>query len=54
MDRTKKLIVAIIIIVLIALIAIIASALFISHNSELNDGNKNILVCAIDESEDRP
>ena len=54
MDRTKKLIVAIIIIVLIALIAIIASALFISHNSELNGGNKNILVCAIDESEDRP
>lgn len=54
MDRTKKIIIAIIIVVLIALIAIIASAIFISQNSELNDGTKNILVCAIDESEDRP
>lgn len=54
MDRTKKIIVAIIIVVLILLIAIIAGALFVSQNKELSEGNKNILVCAIDESEDRP
>ncbi len=54
MDRTKKIIIAIIIVVLIALIAIIASALFIGFDTDLNDGTKNILVCAIDESEDRP
>ncbi|WP_407392157.1 DUF4012 domain-containing protein [Methanobrevibacter sp.] len=54
MDRTKKLIIAIIIVVLIGLAAIIASALFIGHDTELNEGDKTILVCAIDESEDRP
>ena len=54
MDRTKKLIIAIIIIVLIGLIAIIAGALFIGHDVELTEGGRNILVCAIDESENRP
>ena len=54
MDRTKKIIIAIIIVVLIILVAIIAGALFISQNKELSEGNKNILVCAIDESERRP
>lgn len=54
MDKTKKIIIAIIIVVLIVLVAIIASALFMINNTDLNDGNKNILVCAIDESEDRP
>ena len=54
MDRTRKIILAVLIIVLIVLVAIIAGALFIGHNSELKEGNKNILVCAIDESENRP
>lgn len=54
MDRTRKLLIGIIIIVLIALIAIIAGALFIGQDVKLNEGNKNILVCAIDESESRP
>ena len=54
MDRTKKLIIAIIIIVLIGLIAMIAGFLFIGNNTELTEGDKNILVCAIDESEPRP
>ena len=54
MDRTKKLIIAIIIIVLIGLIAIIAGVLFIGHDVELTEGGRNILVCAIDESENRP
>lgn len=54
MDRTKKLIITIIIVILIGLAAIIASALFIGHDVELNEGDKTILVCAIDESEDRP
>lgn len=54
MDRTKKIIIAIIILVLIALFAIIAGTLFLGNNTHLEEGNKTILVCAIDESEDRP
>ncbi|MBQ7927263.1 MAG: DUF4012 domain-containing protein [Methanobrevibacter sp.] len=54
MDRTKKIIIAIIIVVLIILVAIIAGTLLISQNKELSEGNKHILVCAIDESENRP
>lgn len=54
MDRTRKLLIGILIIVLIGLIAIIAGALFIGHDVELTEGNRNILVCAIDESEPRP
>ncbi len=54
MDRTKKLIIAIIIIVLIGLVAMIAGVLFIGSNTELTEGDRNILVCAIDESERRP
>lgn len=54
MDRTKKLIIAIIIVVLIGLAAIIASVFLIGHDTELTEGDKTILVCAIDESEDRP
>ena len=54
MDRTKKLIIAIIIIVLIGLVAMIAGVLFIGSNAELSEGGKNILVCAIDETEPRP
>lgn len=54
MDRTRKLLLGILIVVLIGLVAIIAGALFIGHDTELTEGNKNILVCAIDESENRP
>lgn len=53
MNRTKKLIIAILIIVLIGLAVIVASALFFKGDTELSDGTKKILVCAIDESEDR-
>ena len=54
MNRTKRLIVAILIVLFIGLIAIIAGALFIGHDTDLVKGEKNILVCAIDEGEDRP
>lgn len=54
MNRTRRLIIAILIVVFIGLIAIIAGALFVHHDGELTHGDKNILVCAIDESEDRP
>lgn len=54
MDRTRKLIIAILIVVFIGFVAVIAGTLFIGHDSELIHGEKNILVCAIDESEDRP
>ena len=53
MDRTKRLIIIILIVVLIGLIAIIAGALFMGGNAELTKGDKSILVCAIDESETR-
>ena len=54
MTRTKKLIIAILIVIFIGLMAIIANVLFIGGNSELTHGEKNILVCAIDENESRP
>lgn len=54
MDRTRRLIIAILVVILIGLLAVIAGALFLGHDSELTQGNRNILVCAIDESEDRP
>jgi hypothetical protein len=54
MTRTKRLIIAILIVVFIGLLAVIGGALYMSHDSELVQGNKNILVCAIDEGEERP
>ncbi len=54
MDRTRKLIIAILIVVLIGLLAIIGATLFIGSETDLVQGDRNILVCAIDESEDRP
>lgn len=53
MDKTKKLIIAIIIVILIGLFAMIASVVMF-NDTHLEEGSKNILVCAIDESEDRP
>ncbi len=54
MDRTRRLIIIILVVILIGLIAVIAGALFMGHESVLTQGNRNILVCAIDESESRP
>ena len=54
MRRRKKLIIAILLVILIGLIAVIAGELFLPHDNELAQGAKNILVCAIDESEPRP
>ena len=54
MRRRKKLIIAILLVILIGLIAVIAGELFLPHDNELAQGSKNILVCAIDESEPRP
>lgn len=54
MKRSQKLIIIILLVIFIALIATIASVLFLSNTSELNKGDRNILVCAIDESEERP
>lgn len=54
MRRRKKLIIAILLVILIGLISIIAGALFLAPDEELAQGTKNILVCAIDESEPRP
>ena len=54
MRRRKKLIIAILLVILIGLIAVIAGELFLPHDNELAQCSKNILVCAIDESEPRP
>ena len=54
MRRRKKLIIAILLVILIGLIAVIAGELFLPHDNELAQVSKNILVCAIDESEPRP
>ena len=54
MNRTRRLLIAILIVVIIGLIAIIAGSLFIGNDTDLVKGDKNILVCAIDEGEDRP
>ena len=49
MNRTKKLIIAILVIVLIGLIAIIFGALF--NGPDLTNESKNILVLASDKTE---
>ena len=54
MTRTKRLIIAILLVVFIGLLLVIANALFLGNNDELTKGDKNILVCAIDEGESRP
>ena len=53
MTRTKRLIIAILLVIFIGLLLVIANALFLGNNGELAQGDKNILVCAIDESETR-
>ncbi|WP_405304738.1 DUF4012 domain-containing protein [Methanobrevibacter sp.] len=52
MNRTRKIIISILIVVVIGLIALIAGALYLGQ--DLGSGEKNILVCAIDERETRP
>ena len=54
MRRRKKLIIVILLVILIGLLSVIAGTLFLPHDNELASGTKNILVCAIDESEPRP
>ncbi|MCC7553063.1 MAG: DUF4012 domain-containing protein [Methanobacteriaceae archaeon] len=54
MKRTKKLIIANLLVILIGLIIVTAGLLFLSGGGELSSGEKNILVCAIDEGEKRP
>ena len=53
MKRTKKLIISILVVILIGFVAVLGGMLFIS-GGDLAQGEKNILVCAIDESEQRP
>lgn len=54
MKRRKKLLITILVIIIIGLIAVVAGTLYMSSNSKLAQGEKNILICAIDESEERP
>ena len=57
MRRTKKLIIAILIVILVGMVAVLAGTLFLGGgqpSGELAHGDKNVLVCAIDEGEKRP
>ncbi|WP_409199980.1 DUF4012 domain-containing protein [Methanobrevibacter sp. DSM 116169] len=54
MKRTKKLIIANLLVILIGLIIVTGGALFFDNEGELSTGQKNILVCAVDEGEPRP
>lgn len=54
MRRRKKLLICILAVILIGLISVIAGTLYLTSDSELAQGDKNILICAIDESETRP
>lgn len=54
MERRKKLIIGNLLVVLIGLLAIGAGMMFIESGGDLSQGEKTILVCAIDESEPRP
>ena len=47
-------IIAILIVIFAGLLLVIANALFLGNSGELTQGEKTILVCAIDESESRP
>ncbi|MCQ2972596.1 MAG: DUF4012 domain-containing protein [archaeon] len=55
MRRRKKIIIAILLVILIGLVAAIVQALYFpsADNGMLSHGDKNILVCALDESEPR-
>lgn len=53
MDRRKKLIMAILVVILIGLLIVGLGNIFFG-GTDLSTGEKDILVCAIDESEPRP
>lgn len=54
MRRRRKLLIGILVMIIIGLVIVIGGALFLNTDSELSTGERNILVCAIDESEPRP
>ncbi|MCF0226920.1 MAG: DUF4012 domain-containing protein [Methanobrevibacter sp.] len=54
MRRRTKLLIAIIIVIIIGLVAFIGGTMMLVNDSKLVQGNRTILVCAIDESETRP
>ena len=54
MNRRKKLLISILVVAIIGLLIIITGAFFINNSENLAQGDSNILVCAIDESEPRP
>ncbi|MBQ6813808.1 MAG: DUF4012 domain-containing protein [Methanobrevibacter sp.] len=52
MKRSTKLIIGILIVIIIGIVAVLAGSIFTQE--DLSSGGKNILVCAIDETEPRP
>jgi flagellar basal body-associated protein FliL len=54
MKRKSKLIIAILVTILALLLVIIAGQIFFTHTGDLSQGEKKILICAVDESEKRP
>lgn len=54
MKRRNKLLLAIIIVIVIGVVAIIGGTMYMGQESQLAQGKRTILVCAIDETEKRP
>lgn len=54
MRRRNKLILAIVVVILIGAGTFVADIFYMAQNAELAQGHKTILVCGIDESEERP
>lgn len=53
MKRRSKLIIAIIIVLILGLVAIVGQVYYMGSDAELAQGERTILICAIDESEER-
>ena len=54
MKRRNKLLIAIFIVIILGIIAVVGHVYFLGQDAELAQGERTILVCAIDESEERP
>ena len=54
MKRRNKLLLAIIVVIVIGIVAFIGGTIYMGQESQLAQGKRTILVCAIDEGERRP
>jgi hypothetical protein len=54
MKRRNKLLIAILISIIALILVVIAGQMFFDHGGDLTQGEKKILVCAVDQTEERP